>query len=304
MAKTLQQQAYESGRGHLFESYNSGKMSEADLRAKLSGGGGGGGGGVNVEQALQAQRQRNKDFLGRYTTGLSGAIKGIEQELNLPGLRQGTQGAIQSAQNVAGQVRAIPGTQQTIAKQVGISAPRLAQRTAAETAKLTPALEAAQRGLETATGAQQFAETEFGRRIGQEMKPFEIEAGLMGQEVASQFDMLKTQVTNDLNRELAQLSAQTQLSVADMNRLTRMAELEQATQQGSFQDFGNRVALINPVTGQEISSFAKGLSPTKGTTPVNTDQYYGGSGSTDTPQSSPRFSPYGMSTEQGPVYFK
>ena len=192
----------------------------------------------------EGQRARSEDFLGRFRTGLTAAQQGISQELGLPGLRQATQGAGQTARQVSQQVRDIPGTQQTIAKQVGISAPRLAQRTAAQTAKLSPALETAQRGLQEATSAQQFGETEFGRRIGQFLQPFEIEAGMLGESVKQEFGLFKDSVKNDLDRELAELTSRTNLTIADIQNATRLAEIEKASQSGNFTDLGNRVALM------------------------------------------------------------
>ncbi|HEC65057.1 MAG TPA: hypothetical protein ENI23_07180 [bacterium] len=213
------------------------------------------------QKFAQEQRGRTGEFLGRFRTGLTEATQGISQELGLPQLRQQTLGAGQTARQVSQQVRDIPIAQQTIAKQVGISAPRLAQRTAAETAKLSPALETAQRGLQEATSAQQFGEEEFGRRIGQFLQPFQIEAGILGDSVKQEFDLFKGNVKSDLDRELAQLTSKTSLSIADIQNATKLAEIEKATQSGSFTDLGNRVALIDPTTGQELASFNKGKSP-------------------------------------------
>ena len=216
---------------------------------------------VDNRKLIEEQRGRTEAFLGRFRTGLTEASTAISQELGLPGLRETALGAGQTARGVAQQVRDIPQAQQTIAKQVGISAPRLAQRTAAETAKLSPALETAQRGLIEATSAQQFGEEEFGRRIGQFLQPFEIEAGLLGESVAAEFGLFEDTVKNDLDRELAQLAAKTSITLADIQSASRLAEIEKASQSGTFTDLGNRVALINPITGEEIVSFNKGRAP-------------------------------------------
>ena len=218
------------------------------------------------EQAAQfstEQRARGQEFLGRFTSGLSEAQAGISAELGLPGLRQGAFEAGQTARGVADVVRGVPQAQATIAKQVGISAPRLAQRTAAETAKLSPTLDAASRALEESQRAAQFGEEEFGRRLGQVIKPFEIEAGLLGDSVKNEFDLYKTQIGADLDREIARLEETGLNDRAALDRAAKLAEAEKATTSGTFTDLGNRIALINPETGEEITSFNKGLAPSK-----------------------------------------
>src|SRR3990167_11266991 len=83
---------------------------------------------------LAAQEAKTKDFLGRYTTGIAGARQAAETELGLPQLRQTTQMAGQTARDTSREVTDVLGsirpTQEGIAKQVGISAPRLQQRIA------------------------------------------------------------------------------------------------------------------------------------------------------------------------------
>ncbi len=212
---------------------------------------------------VKEQRERSAEFLGRFTTGLPEAITGIETELGLPGLRETTQVAGRSARQVAGQVRDIPGTQRTIAKQVGISAPRLAMRTAAKTAELQPTLETAQRGLTEATAAQEFGEQAFATRLGQFITPFEVEAGLLGESVKEEFGLYKSSIKNALDLEVARLAGQTSISVAEINKATELAKLEQATLKGVLADLGDRAALINPFTKEEMASFTKGPAPAK-----------------------------------------
>ncbi len=213
------------------------------------------------QQLLADQTAKNKEFLGRYTTGLGAATTALEQELGLPQLREGAQAAGSAARGVAETVRSVAPTEQTVAKQVGISAPRLQQRIAAKTAELAPTLSAAQRGLEEANAAQQFAEGQFTTRMGTAMKPFEIEAGMLGEEVKSQFDLFKTNLTADLNRELEMLKEKGINDRATLDRAIKLAEAEKASRDGTFTDLGDRIALIDPITGREISSFSKGMAP-------------------------------------------
>ncbi|KKN11694.1 hypothetical protein LCGC14_1024010 [marine sediment metagenome] len=210
---------------------------------------------------IAKSKAAGEEFVGRFRTGLEAATVGIEQELGLPGLRAGAFEAGQTARGVAEQVRGIPGTQQTIAKQVGISAPRLAQRTAAETAKLTPALSAATRGLEETQAAQQFGETEFGRRLEQFIKPFDIEAGFLGENIKQEFDLFKVQIGADLDREIANLQERGLNDRAALDRAIKAAEIEKAASEGTVQDLGDRLVLMDPRTGEIIKSHVKGLVP-------------------------------------------
>ena len=92
-------------------------------------------------------------------------------------------------------------------------------------------------------------------------KPFDIEAGVLGDSVKNEFDLFKTTTQQNLDREIANLQ-QTGLSDrASLDRAQELALAEKAAAEGTFQDLGDRIALIDS-NGNEIQSFKKGLAPT------------------------------------------
>ena len=211
--------------------------------------------------ALTTQQQaRENEFLGR-VQGIPEALRGIETELGLPQARETFQAAGETTRNVAGQIRGIAPTQQTIAKQVGISAPRLQQRIGAETAKLQPTVETATRGLEEAQAGLSGLLGSFQTRAANVLAPYQIEAGVLGDSVKNAFDVWKTNTQTALDRELATLQEKGLSDRSALDRANQLAIAESAATKGSFQDLGNRVVLVDPSTGQVISSFAKGLTP-------------------------------------------
>ncbi len=208
-------------------------------------------------------RAREGEFLGR-VRGIPEAMRGLETELGLPQARETFQAAGQGVRTIAGQIRDVAPTQQTIAKQVGISAPRLQQRIGAETAKLQPSAETATRSLESAQAGLSGLLGAFQTRAENVLAPYQIEAGMLGDSVKNEFDLYKTNLKNNLDRELATLQEKGLSDRAALDRASKLAELERAASQGSFQDLGDRVVLVDPSTGREIQSFGKGKLATVG----------------------------------------
>jgi hypothetical protein len=231
---------------------------------------------VAAEQAKQQQEAKQKAFaaeqaakqgafINKLTTGLTSAQEAASAELGLPGLRESAFGAGQQARGIQAAAEAIPGTQQTIAKQVGISAPRLQQRVGREYERLQPAISSAGRTLEEANRALQYGTEEYGRRLEQFLTPLQIEAGFLGDQVKNEFDLFKNQINNDLTMAIARLQEKGLGDRAALEQAQRLAEIEKAATSGAFTDLGDKVALINPQTGEMIQSFLKGLAPTRGT---------------------------------------
>lgn len=175
---------------------------------------------------LSDQEKKQQDFLTRYTTGISTARTAAETELGLPALRETTQEAGKSARLVSGQIQDIPQTQQTIAKQVGISAPRLALRTSAETAKLQPAAQTAQRALSEAMAGQQFGETEYTRRLQEYTQPFALEASMLSDSLAREFTGFTQQMQNELTVTLQKMANAQAVTSAEIQRATELAKAE------------------------------------------------------------------------------
>jgi hypothetical protein len=239
------------------------------------------------------QRARESEFLGR-VQGIPASLRALEEELGIPQARNVYQAAGQDVLNVSNQLRDIAPAQLALSKQIGISAPRLQQRIAAETAKLQPAAETKTRALESAQLGLSGLLGAYETRTQNILAPYAIEAGVLGDSIKNEFDLYKTNIQASLSRELAELSSKTQLTIADMDRATRLAEIENATINGEFRDLGDRVVLVNPQTGEEIQSFSKGLEPTRSNNIVNDPYKY----------TSPSYTPSsGAGTVSGNWYF-
>ena len=204
------------------------------------------------------------EFTGRLQ-GVPASLEAVRQEMGIPQAFETFGQAGQLARGVSQTARDLPEAVQQALSGRGVSAGQITGRTASELKGLQPTIESAARGLESSQAGLENLLTEFSSKTQQVFTPFEIEAGMLGENIAQEFGLLKTNIQAELDRELAKLSRQTQLDLADIQKATRMAELEQATNEGSFADLGDRIALISPITGQEISSFSKGLTPARGT---------------------------------------
>ena len=129
---------------------------------------------------------------------------------------------------------------------------------------MAPGLESATRGLEEAQAGLSGILGNFQTRAANVIAPYEIEAGLLGENVRQTFELYKTTISNQLSQQIAILQEQGLNDRATLDRASKLAEAERAAAKGDFQDLGNKVVLINPATGQVIQEFLKGLSPTKG----------------------------------------
>lgn len=216
-----------------------------------------------AQAVQQEQRERLGEFTGRLQQ-VPTQLEAVRQSLGIPQAFETFGAAGQQARDIAGQLRNLPSVQRQATQGFDVSANQLARIIAEQTKQLQPAAETATRGLEASQAGLQNLLTEFASQTEQVFTPFQIEAGLLGDSIAQEFSVFKTQIAADLDKELAQLASQTQLSIADLNRASRLAEIEAASEQGEFRDLGDRLSLINPFTGQEIQSFSKGLAPIRG----------------------------------------
>lgn len=180
-----------------------------------------------TQQLAEKQKGEQSAFLDRFKTGLNDTRAALETELGLPGLRQNAFTAGQTARDVSRQVQDVPQNQQVIAKQVGISAPRLAQRTAAETVKLQPSLESANRALQDTTAAQQFGEGQYTQRLSDFTQPYQLEASMLSESLAREFSGYTQQVQNDLSLTMQKISNQQAVSLAELQQANAMAQKEQ-----------------------------------------------------------------------------
>jgi hypothetical protein len=204
----------------------------------------------------QAQQAREQDFLTRFRTAIPEARTALESELGLPTLRSNVLTAGDTARNVQDQFGAIAPTQQTIAKQVGISAPRLQQRIASKSAELAPALSAASSSMEGANQALQSGLATYGTRMGETLKPYETEASVLSESLAREMTGFTTNLQSELETSLERIRQQGATDLAEIQKATRLAEMEQQyLNQRELVDLGGSKNLINPITGQTISTY-------------------------------------------------
>lgn len=210
--------------------------------------------GGGEAELFRQQEAKQKAFLGKFGTEFPAALKGIEQELGLPGLRE-------TAFTTGEILRKTPERQTQATRGFDVSQGQLERIIASDVAKFAPL-------AQTAIQQAQFGEAELGRRAERAIKPFEIEAGFLGENIKNQVQLFRDRVKGDLDTTLAKLQTQGQLSLQELKNAASLAQMEfsldAARDQGTFRDLGDRVALINPATGEEIQSFSKGLAPARG----------------------------------------
>ena len=199
----------------------------------------------------QEKRERGQEFIGRFKTEFPAALGAIETELGLPQLRE-------RAFTTGELVRGAPQRQTLATAGFDVTQSQLDRLIAADIAKLSP--EAIGAGQQV-----QFGEAEFGRRAERAIKPFEVEAGFLGEEFKNEFDLFKTQIQGDLDDRLERIKIEGTSDLENLKQANLLAQIEQAAKIGSFTDLGDRYALINPFTGEEIQSFKKGIPPKIGT---------------------------------------
>jgi len=223
---------------------------------------------VKSDQAalVASQAAKEQDFLGRYKTGITGASTALKNELGIEGLRANALQAGETAAGVQGQLSAITPTQQTVAKQVGISAPRLTQRIAQKTSELSPALSAASSALSTSNAALESGQSAYSTGMSEALLPYTTEASMLSDSLAREATGYNTVIQSELDTLLEKIKQQGTLDLAEIQKAQALAEKEQEyLNQRSTIDLGNRTALINPMTGAEVGSYKQGLAPVRGT---------------------------------------
>jgi len=217
-------------------------------------------GGVFDQQQRQSfqdeQRARTDEFTGRLQ-GIPDSLRAVEQELGIPQAREGFQAAGEQSRFVANQLRDLPGVQAQATRGFDVNANQLARIVAQKTQDLQPSAESATRGLEESGASLRGLLDAFQTRSSGVIKPFEIEAGVLGESVAQEFGLFKQQMSDDLNRELEQVRQQGAMDIAQLQRLTALANIE--ADRGELKNLGDRVGYF--VDGKEVSSSLIGLAP-------------------------------------------
>lgn len=193
------------------------------------------------QDLLKAQEERETGFISRFTTGMGEATAEWETKLGLPALRD-------RARQLSETLLAIPGNVETIGRQVGMSAPRMEQRAATQQTALSPEVSEAYRG-------QQFGEEEFGRRMGQEMMPFELEAGFIGDRAKREMTAYSEGAQRNLDLILEKIKYNQAITTAEIEKAAKLAVAEKSYFSSEFKTIDGKTYLINKETGAIIEEY-------------------------------------------------
>jgi len=126
----------------------------------------------------------------------------------------------------------------------GVSAGQITGRSAAEIRGLQPALTAASRGLESAGSTLQGLLSQYQTEKADIFTPLQIEGTLISAQSANEYDLMKTQITSALNREITQMQETGATDRANIARAVEMAKLEDKYGGISFQDLGTQLGIF------------------------------------------------------------
>lgn len=223
--------------------------------------------GTAAATAFQTeQRVRSDEFIGRIQD-IPETLEAARQASGVPGAQALFSEAGQGARDIAGRIRDIPGVQAQAARGFDVTQNQLERIIAQKLIDIQPSAETASRTLESATAGLSEALGDFTARTQGVFSVFELESGVLGESAAQAFGLFKTQISNDLDRELEQMRQTGATDRANIDRAIKLAQLEAASEQGEFRSLGDRVELINPATGEIIETFQIGLAPLRPVTP-------------------------------------
>jgi lipoprotein-anchoring transpeptidase ErfK/SrfK len=130
---------------------------------------------------------------------------------------------------------------------------------------MAPALESANLGLSQALNAQTAGLNEYGAKIGIALKPFDIEAGLLGPEVQASYDLFKSNLSDEVNMAIAKLQSDTALTQEEIRKSVELAKLADQVNSGSISvnDAGDRLLVLDQ-EGNLRYTYPKGKLATLG----------------------------------------
>lgn len=212
--------------------------------------------------ALQNEaRTAEQDFLGRFQTEFPTILSGIEEKLNLPGLRQQTQSAGSVLRGETQRMEDLPDVMSQRTTGFDVTQSQLEQMIAAEALKNRPMLRDATRAFEASASAQQFAESDFGRQAGIALQPMMTELDLMRDRFSREATGFGQAAERELSAIISQINAGVQLNQQQLQHAIQLAGLEEAKRQyeQSFTtlNLGDRQVLLDP-RGNVVQSFPMG----------------------------------------------
>jgi len=261
---------------------------------------GSGGGGIDYDGILQKQKQDQADliarqkgeqtaFLGKYQTGLQTTREQANTELGLPGLRQTTQTAGDAARFASRALQDLPGQLTATGRAASVNVNRLGRGISKGIADLQPGIETARRGLEDATSAQQFGETEYTRRLQEYTQPLQLEASMLSESLGREFSGFTNQMQNELQLTLQKLANSQAVSMAEINRANTLAQSEadylrqkdlisyqsqqDVSQQQQLKSAGLGSYYSKPQSPVAVANISKYLTPTNASGGVGNQPY-------------------------------
>src|SRR3990167_2137673 len=217
---------------------------------------------ASIQGFQEEERGRLAEFTGRLGK-VPAELEAVRTAVGLPGAYATYGMAGETARKVAQGIQDIPGRVTEAAMGRDVSAWQLERMVAAKTLEAQPTLTEASRGLEAAGAGLQNIISQYGVEAANIFKPYEIEAGLLGDSMKSEFDLLKTQIDADLTREIENLRSKTSITTAELNRATELARVEQATKEGNVVDLGDRYGVFD-YYGNLLKEIRKGKLTTLG----------------------------------------
>lgn len=256
----------------MYDAREHGARKKAEYESSLNqpSGGGGTSTGDLLKKQQEAAQQKQTEFLGRYT----GAVEGLEpltEIRNRLSSELGLDETRYAAKQLSDVVSRIPETEETIGKQVGISAPRLARRIEQRTSDVLP-------DFQKAIQNQAFLESIFGEQLGLEFQqrqetllPYELEAGMISDYLKGQVTLYNTQIAGQLQNELQRIVNQGLRDVQELKNVAEMAKIENDYFDSSWIDSEGQKKLVNNRTGEVIATLPGALRNTTPSTPFQSN---------------------------------
>ena len=183
----------------------------------------------------QQSREEEQAFLTRFRTDYPNIISGVEGSLGLPGLRET---AFQSTQAF----KALPEDIATASLGKDVSANQLRRMTSSRQSETLPE-------LNDLLAFVQFQEEEAGRQSERALVPYQTEVDFLKDRFARESTGFGQDAQRELDLAITKIQSGTQLSIAEMNRATQLAQMEADKEQykSTFDtvDLGNRVAIVD-----------------------------------------------------------
>lgn len=199
---------------------------------------------VDTTAFQKAQEAKIGEFTGRLQK-VPEQLEAVRQEMGIPQAFEtfGTLG--ETARGAAQRVEDLPEAIQQAVLGKDVSAGQLGRITAAKQQEALPGLRDVGRALESTGAGLESLLNEFTSRTQSAFAPFEMEAGLLGENIKNQYDLFKTQIQGELDKELQRITNQGAKDLKDIEKAMKLAELEQTANSVDFVDLGDKIGIFD-----------------------------------------------------------